>query len=413
MFRRIHVFMIAVVVALAANVLVAAGPALAKTTEIGFDGSAYGTSVNVGGVVQSGRSALSVLGCTSQVGVTHTNTAADVNAAVLTTGTIDTSTASEATATGVASTSSTTVQGVSILGGLVKATALKSVSTTSRDNSTKKLSTSADGTTFTNLTVAGVKITVQPGANTTIPLLGVGEVILNQQTGHVGAHKAGLTVIAIHVIVNLITPLAPKGTQIIVSYANSSLGGPVAGLLTGLSFAASANVLSSTILVGKVFPQPLGCLGTGGAVKTNGAAFVTLPPVVISGTAADTAEGDASIPQAETSSTIEGLNLLSGLVAATVIKADVTANGNPPSLGDHSSFLDLSVAGFPAIGDNVPPNTKLTLPGIGTLWLHRVIKTSTSIRVIMIQLIVKVKGNPLGLALNTTVDVASAQVGIK
>jgi hypothetical protein len=414
MFRRIHVFMVAVVVALAANVLVQAGPALASASarEIGFQGSAYGTSVNVGGIVKSGRSALSVLGCTSQVGVTHTNTAADVNAAVLTTGTIDTSTASEATATGVASTSSTTVQGVSILGGLVKATALKSVSTTSRDNSTKKLSTSADGTTFTNLTVAGVPITVQPGANTTIALPGVGEVILNQQTGHVGSNTAGLTVIAIHVIVNITTPLAPKGTQIIVSYANSGLGGPFGGLLSGLSYAASANVLGSTVLVGQVFPQPLACFGTGGATRTNGGALVSVPPVVISGTAADTAEGTAGKhPSAETSSTIQGLNLL-GLVTATVIKADVTANGNPPALGDNSSFLNLSVAGFPAIGDNVPPNTKLTLPGLGTLWLHRVIKTSTSIRVIMVELIVSVPGNPLGLAVNTTVTVASAKVGI-
>lgn len=415
MFRRIHVFMIAVVVALAANVLVAAAPALANANakEIGFQGSAYGTSVNVGGVVKSGRSALSVLGCTSQVGVTHTNTAVSVNAAVLTTGTIDTSTASETTASGVASTSTTTVQSVSVLGGLVSATALQSVSTTSRNNSTKKLSISAAGTTFTNLKVLGIPITIQPAPNTTIALPGVGEVILNQQTGHVGTNTAGLTVIAIHVIVNITTPLAPKGTQVVVSYANSSLGGPFGGLLSGLSYAASANVLSSTILLGEVFPQPLACFGTGGATRTNSGALVSVPPVVISGTAVDTAEGTVgSTPAAETSSTIEGLNLL-GLVKATVIKADVTATGNPPALGDKSSFLKLSVAGFPAIGDNVPPNTKLTLPGLGTLWLHRVIKTSTSIRVIMVELIVNVSGNPLGLALGTTVIVASAKVGIK
>ena len=413
MFRRIHVFMIAVVVALAANVLVAAAPALANANakEIGFEGSAYGTSVNVGGVVKSGRSALSVLGCTSQVGVTHTNTAASVNAAVITTGTIDTSTASETTATGVASTSTTTVQGVSILGGLVSATALQSVSTTSRDNSTKKLSISAAGTTFTNLKVLGIPITIQPAPNTTIALPGVGEVILNQQTGHVGTNTAGLTVIAIHVIVNITTPLAPKGTQVVVSYANSSLGGPFGGLLSGLSYAASANVLSSTVLVGQVFPQPLACFGTGGATRTNGGALVSVPPVVVSGTAVDTAEGTArKHPQAETSSTIQGLNLL-GLVTATAVKADVTATGNPPALGDNSSFLDLVVAGTP-ITIQPAPNTKLTLAGIGTLWLHRVIKTSTSIRVIMIQLIVTVPGNPLGLALNTTVHAASAKVGI-
>ena len=94
---------------------------------------------------------------------------------------------------------------------------------------------------------------------------------------------------------------------------------------------------------------------------------------------------------------IQNLNLLGGLVTATVVKADVTASGNPPSLGDHSSFVGLSVAGQPGIGDNVPVNTKVPLAGLGTLWLHRVVQTGTSIRVIMIQLDVTVPSNPLGL----------------
>jgi len=42
-------------------------------------------------------------------------------------------------------------------------------------------------------------------------------------------------------------------------------------------------------------------------------------------------------------------------------------------------------------GDSVPANTKVPLPGIGTLWLHRVVQTGSSIRVIMIQLDVTVR----------------------
>jgi hypothetical protein len=404
-------FGLAVIAALMASVLVQASPALAKTMEIGYQGVAYGTSVNVGGIVQSGRSAQSVLGCTSQVGVTHTNTAATVITPVLSTGTIDTSVASESTGTGVASTSSTTIQNVSALSGAVTATAVKSVSTTSRDKSTGKFSTSAAGTQFTNLVVAGIPITAQPAPNTKLTLPGVGYVILNQQFGHVGTSKADLTVIGIHVVVTL---GAAAGTQVVVSYASSGLGGPFTGLLSGLSYAAQANVLSGTVLLGRAFPQPLSCFGTNGAIKTNGGALVAVPPVVISGTAVDTAEGNLAHKnsQAETSSTIQNLNLLSSLVTATAVKADVTANGNPPTLGDNSSFLDLSVAGFPSIGDNVPPNTKLSLAGLGTLWLHRVIKTSNSITVIMIELIVKVPNNPLGLTPGTTVQVAYARVGI-
>ena len=101
-----------------------------------------------------------------------------------------------------------------------------------------------------------------------------------------------------------------------------------------------------------------------------------------------------------------------GLVTATAVKADVTASGNPPSFGDTSSFVGLSVAGQPGIGDSVPANTKVPLPGIGTLWLHRVVQTGSSIRVIMIQLNVTVPSNPLGLSPGTVVDIASAQVNV-
>lgn len=398
-----------------AGALVQATPAMASATatgtKIGFEGTAYGTSVSVLGAVKSGRSALSTIGCTSTVGVTHTNTSPSVTVpGVLSTGTIDTSASSIATDTGVASRSMTTIQSVNALSGLVTADAVTSESTTSRDSATGAFSTSAAGTVFVNLKVLGFPVSATPAPNTKITLPGVGYVILNQQASHVSSLKAGLTVIGIHVVVTL-GPSA--GTQVIVSFAQSALGGPFNGLLNGLSYGAQANVLSGAVLLGKVFPQPLGCFGTGGVVKTNGGALVAVPGLAISGTVVDTAEGINNHKQssAETSSTIQDLNLLSGLVTASAVKADVTAVGNPPALADNSSFLDLSVNGV-SIGGTPAPNTKISLAGIGTLWLHRVFKTSNSIHVIMIELIVTVPSNPLGLAPNTTVRVASAQVGI-
>ena len=58
------------------------------------------------------------------------------------------------------------------------------------------------------------------------------------------------------------------------------------------------------------------------------------------------------------------------------------------------------------------PNTKVSLAGLGTLWLHRQIKTANKITVIMVQLVVTVPSNPLGLAVGTTVNVAYASVSI-
>jgi hypothetical protein len=412
--KRIHALWLTPVVVFAGVVFSSAAAASAQTSETGFQASAYGTQVSVGSAVKSGRSALSVLGCVAQTGVSHTNTAASVSAPpALTSGTIDTSVASQSTASGVAAASSSRVQSASLLGGLVSATVVKSVSTTSKDSTTGAFGVSAIGTKFVGLKVAGHSVSGTPKPNTKMNLPGVGYVILNQQKSRIGKQAAGLTVIAIRVVVTKTTSAAAAGTQAEVAFAASSLGGPVTGLLTGLAYGASANV-GKTVIAGEQFPQPLACLGTNGKTKTNSAASVTIPGVLTSGTISDTAEGvaTAATVSGEVTSTVQGLNLGSGTVKATAVKADVTASGNPPALGDKSSFLGLSVAGHPGIGDQVAPNTKVPLSGIGTLWLHRVIKTVTGIKVTMIQLQVTVSGNPLGLKAGTMVNVAVARIGV-
>jgi hypothetical protein len=387
----------------------------AASGELGYQATGYGTTVSVSGIVTSGRSALSTLGCTSTAGITHSNTAASVGVpGVLTTGTIDTSAASQATATGDASVGTSTVQGATLLGGLVAATAVESVSTTSYDSSTGKLSNSSAGTEFLGLTVAGIPVTGTPAPNTKLTLPGVGFVELNQQYGHAYQRTASQTVIGIHIVVTISTPLAPVGTNIVVGFANSSLGGPVAGLLSGLAYGARANVLHGVLLAGEAFPQSLGCLGTQGETDTNQGVGLNLLGEVSSGTVTDTAEGinNKKHASATVTSTIEGLNL-GGLVTATGIEASVSAKGNPPTFTDSSQFLDLAVSGFPGLSANPPANTKVPIPGLGTLWLHKVTTTATTETVIMVQLDVTAAGNPLGLSLGTVVNVGYASVGIK
>lgn len=413
MFRRTYAAGLAAAVVLAGSVLSQAAPAFAKAGEIGYQGSAYGTQVNVDSTVTSGRSALSVLGCVSQAGVTHTNTVASVSAPEITTGTINTSAASQSTGTAVDSSSSSTVQSANLLGGLITADAVTSVSTTSRNNSTGAFSVSAAGTQFVNLTVAGTPVGNTPAPNTKITLPGVGYVVVNQQTSHVGTHSASLTVIGLHVVVTVTTPVAVEGTQVEVAYATSSLGGPVRGLLSGVGFGADAHV-GGNVIAGEEFPQPMPCLGTHGNTLTNSGAAVPISGVLTAGTVTDTANGTANGRNVagEVTATVQNVDLLNGMVTATAVHADVTASGNPPTFGDKSSFLGLAVSGQPGIGDNVPPNTKVPLSGIGTLWLHKVIKNGSSIRVIMIQLDVTVPSNPTGLTPGTVVNIASAQVGI-
>jgi hypothetical protein len=412
MFRKTHALGLTAAVVIAGSVLVPASPASAKALEIGYQGSAYGTQVNLDSTVESGRSALVVLGCVAQAGVTHTNSVADVATPEVTTGTIDTSVASESTAGAVASASSTTVQSASLLGGLVAADAVTSASTTSRTSSTGAYGVSSAGTQFAGLSVAGVPISGTPAPNTRLTLPGVGYVVLNQQTSHIGADSASLTVIGLRVVVTITTPLADAGTQIDVGYATSSLGGPVLGLLNGVGYGASAHV-GGNLIAGEEFPQRMPCLGTHGSTLTNSGVSAGIPGVLTAGTVTSTAAGSASAKRVtgQVTATVEGIDLR-GMVTATAVEADVTAAGNPPTFGDTSTFLGLSVAGQPGIGDNVPANTKVPLSGIGTLWLHKVVQTASSIRVIMIQLDVTVPSNPLGLTPGTVINVASAQVGV-
>src|SRR5579863_6424513 len=164
MLRKTYLLTLVAGAGLTASMLAAVAPAMAQAaaTEIGFQGSAYGTLVTVGPAVRSGRSALSTLGCVSRAGVAHTNSIASVSVPpLLSTGTVTTSAASEATPGGPASVSKATTQSASALGGLVKATAVRSVSTTI-EHTPGSFSTSAAGTKFVGLVVAGTPINATP-----------------------------------------------------------------------------------------------------------------------------------------------------------------------------------------------------------------------------------------------------------
>ncbi len=109
--------------------------------------------------------------------------------------------------------------------------------------------------------------------------------------------------------------------------------------------------------------------------------------------------------------TVQNVNVLAGAVTASVITADVSANGNPPTLGDASSFVGLQVRGFPALTDNVPANTRLTLvPGV-YVYLHRRVQTATAVTVVMIQIVVT-GTNSLLLPQGLVINVGAASVGV-
>src|SRR5262245_51994081 len=94
-------------------------------------------------------------------------------------------------------------------------------------------------------------------------------------------------------------------------------------------------------------------------------------PAFATAVVTDTASGVVTSTSAsgETTSTVEAANLLSSLVTADVVEAHANAftDGITFTFKDTgTSFVNLSVRGFPDIKDDVPPNTRVALPASGT-----------------------------------------------
>src|SRR4030095_4303002 len=295
---------------------------------------------------------------------------------------------------------------ITLQGGVITADEVKAVSTTTHDNS--GFHTSADGSTFVNLVVAGVPITVLPAPNTNISLPGFGHVVLNEQITKVKSRSASFTVNMIHVSIDVANVLGiPIGTQIIVSHAFSGLTSGVQGTLDGQAYGTKATV-ARVVTSGPSALVRMSCLGTNGALRTNSIAEVQGPSLFSVG------EVGAACGVGELTSTVQAVDVVTSLVTASLVKADAHASNIGGTLtfsDDGSMFVDLHVTGFPDIGDDVPPNTRLHIVGLGTLWLHRVIQTSNNIEVRMIEVIVT-EANSFGITIGTDIQVAVSEASV-
>ena len=383
-----------------------------------FSADAYGTYATLGNTVVAGKTAVSTLGpCGTAEPPLHTeNTVLTASLPPLfTTGVINTTADGKILSNGTLQSMATAdVHDASLLGGVITADEVKAVSTTTH-NATG-FHTSAAGSTFANLVVAGVPILVNPAPNTDINLAGFGHVVLNEQISKVKLTTASLTVNMIHVFITQANILnIPIGTQIIVSHAFSSLTSGVNGTLDGSAYGTKATV-GKVVTSGPSALVKMPCLGTNGNLKTNSVAQVQVPLLFSVGEVVDTAQGTVNGTSAvgETTSTVQAVTVVTDLVTASLVKADAHAskiNGNLSFSDTGSTFVGLSVKGFPEINDNVAPNTRLSIAGLGTLWLHRVIHTSNSIEVRMIELIVT-ESNTIGIPIGTDIQIAVAVASV-
>ena len=369
--------------------------------------SAYGTYAFVGNTVLVGQTAptwmAGVCG-TSAYPLTGSSNAAGVNLLGLVNGgAVNTSVSDDwQMAQAQANTAS-----ISLLGGLISAQAITAVSTTTMDDD-GTFHVNANGSNFNHLVVLGhiYNGSVAPNTRINLPLLGY--VVLNEQTSSFSDYNASMTVNMIHVYITVGNLLGLQvGTQVVVSNATSGIYDvPAPGLISGDSY--GTQVIGSPLASSPTAPEVLPCQGTQGNVVTNTQAGVNLPTILTSGTLTNTVESNETVDfsSGENTSTIQGLNLLNGLVTASVMRGQVDAYVDPNGgfmLDGQDSFLGIAVAGHPEINDNVPANTSIPLAGLGTLYLKRILYFTypdSGVEVRSVELVVNqinIYGLPLGL----------------
>jgi hypothetical protein len=381
-----------------------------------YQASAFGTSAFVAGTILVGQTA--PVSLQEPCGTNNNNdmvrgTAAGINDfPIVQGGAVNTTALSSPTMMSQASADTATI---TLLGGIITAQEIKSVSTTNLDGN--GFHVSAAGSNFTNLLVAGIPYNGLPQPNTTINLLGLGYVVLNEQTSTITNKNGQLVVNMIHIHITVANLLGLQvGTEIIVSNATSGMVRANApGIVTGNSF---GTVVTSTLInSSQTAPVNLPCWGTGGQVLTNSVVGVNIPGVLSSGTVSDTGQSKLTNPYSngQMTSQVQNLSLLSGLVSVNLMYSQVNATLN--GFGGYfltgiGSFTGLSVAGHPEINDGVPYNTTVSLAGLGNLYIKHVIRNYPnphSMEVRMIELVVN-QDNTYGLPIGADIVIGDAQI---
>ena len=405
------IFLITAVSAAAAALAPASAVAGSTAASLVPTGNAWGSYVKVGQIAKSGHTALAVLGCGHD---RDSNDVAAAHAPGIRTGVIRSRTNATTVKGGTGSRSVNVIHNVNLLGGQITADAVRAVSRTSFNGT--RYRGGGKRSEFVGLRINGKKYSARASGRVNLP--GIGYVQLNQQT-----RASDGTEHLTHMIVVRVTRNVPRlhltaGTVIVIGHALTAVE-RTAGFLGGYAFGSQA-VVSGVPLganAGRSALVYVSCHGTDGEVRSNQVLNLGVPQVFGLSNVQSTAEGEVGATEASLrlTDTIEAADVLKGLVDAKAIRA--VAAGSVSDGVRHfntrgSRFAQLSVQGFPAIGVSVRRNTRLSVPGVGVLWLHRVIRKDNQIEIRMIELQVR-KPNSLGLPVGADVQVGVARAVIK
>ncbi|GAB3878283.1 choice-of-anchor P family protein [Terrabacter terrigena] len=378
-----------------------ATPATAASPLLGASASAYGSYVVVGGVVRSGPTALAGISCTTSFGksAVASSAAGDVPAGSV--GATRTSATTSTTTTGHSSRGSSTTSGVNLLKGLVHADNVTSTSAATR--SVAGALAGSNQSQFLGLKVGGRSLNSVPAPNSAVTLrtssgAAFATVYLNQQTKSVVGNELRVATTALRVVITGSNPLGlPVGSRMDVGVSRATLTGPVSGLVGGFGYATSASHPDGSASSSRTALAGVPCTGGSGQATL---ASATVPTLVATGTATTDvlSKVTSTLRSSWARNTINAPRVLGGLISVDSVVAETSARqsspGAVPVLADASRFVGLRIPGLPAISSSVRPNTVVTVPGVGKVTLHKVVRTSKSIEVVMIEIVTdRVRGN--------------------
>ena len=262
------------------------------------------------------------------------------------------------------------VQGVSILNGLITVGQIVTVANSA--GTASDASSNDTGSKIVGLNIAGLSpISYLPKPNTTIKLPGVGYIVLNEQVGpYNGFNSSSISVNMIHVhITSTAIPGVLANTDIVIGSANSNFfRTSVPALVNGNTYALSliGNVGNNNVSVTPVAGAQIGCAG---GTQQNNINNSNLSNLGTTGVVNDSTSGQ--IAQSGTNvtatSNIANLNLLNGLIQGPAITSTAKATWNGTGTGKGSVSVNLSnlVIADTKLASSPPPNTRISLAGLG------------------------------------------------
>lgn len=380
-------------------VVVIAIPAAAQNS---VSGNAFGVSANITGVGSVGPDPSVVLPAGG--GTTEAHLLALDAPDILNTGSLTAQSTGSIGALVATASSQVGVEQANLVNGLVTADLVVAMASCTGNGTTATCS--SVGTTILNLVVNGVPVgNITPGPNTVIPIPGIGTLTLNEQTtGGDNVASASLTVNLIHL--NLDGTLGTGDLIVASAHADVSFTQPGSlcpcpqpvNMVSGEAF--GSQITLSNMPVEK---NPRALLASQGGSAQANVASVTLPGTLTSATEDQVTSGSITATNASTttSSSVEQVNVLDGLVTGDLVHAmcACTGDGTTASCNDTGTqFVNVVVNGTP-ITVPVPPNTTIPIPGIGTVIVNEQTgggdgMTTSSLTVNAVHVILT--GNPSG-----------------